>query len=198
MPSCSRPPAMRSADAGVLRHVERILVAHVDHRGADLDPLGLGAGRGQERERRAELAGEVMHPEVGAVGAERFGRHRKIDRLQQRVGRRARLRLRRRRPMAERQEADFFHCVVTGGRGGSRSSRCSSLKSVCPNRSCPRCCCATAAHADVRPFARPPTFLTRWSVGKNPNPGPRSGPGPGCPSLETYSPNLGAAALRGP
>ena len=37
MPSCSRPPAMRSAAPGVLGHVERVLVAHVDDRRADLD-----------------------------------------------------------------------------------------------------------------------------------------------------------------
>ena len=95
--------------AGVLRHVQRVLVAHVDDGGADLDPLGLRAARRQQRERRAELAGEVMHPEVGAVGAELLGGDGELDRLQQRVGRRTRLRLRRRGPMAEREEADFFH-----------------------------------------------------------------------------------------
>ncbi len=95
--------------AGVLRHVERVLVAHVDDRGADLDPLGPRADGRQQRERRAELAGEVMHAEVGAVRAELLGGDRELDRLQQRVGRRSRLRLRRRRPMAEGEEADFFH-----------------------------------------------------------------------------------------
>ncbi len=95
--------------AGVLRHVHRVLVAHVDDRGADLDRLGLRAARRQQRERRAELAREVMHPEIGAVGAELLGRDREVDRLQQRVGRRARLRLRRRGPVAEGEEADFFH-----------------------------------------------------------------------------------------
>ena len=74
--------------------------------------LVLRAARRQQRERRAELAGEVMHPEVRAVGAELLGGDRKLDRLQQRVGRRSRLRLRRRRPMAEREEADFFHGLL--------------------------------------------------------------------------------------
>ena len=55
--------------AGVLRHVERVLVAHVDDRGADLDALGARAAGGEQRERRAELAGEVMDAEIGAVGA---------------------------------------------------------------------------------------------------------------------------------
>jgi hypothetical protein len=38
--------------ARVLRHVERVLVAHVDDRGANLDALRPRADRGQERERR--------------------------------------------------------------------------------------------------------------------------------------------------
>lgn len=98
--------------ARILRHVERVLVAHVDDRGADLDALGLGADGRQQRERRAELAGEVMHPEIGPVGAELLGRHRKLDGLQERIGRRARLRLRRRGPVAEGEEADMFHGVA--------------------------------------------------------------------------------------
>ena len=36
---------------GVLDHVQRVLVAHVDDRRPDLDALGSGADRGQERER---------------------------------------------------------------------------------------------------------------------------------------------------
>ena len=63
----------------------------------------------EQRERRAELAGEVMHAEVGAVGAELLGGDGQLDRLQQRVRRRAHLRLRRRRPVPERQEPDLFH-----------------------------------------------------------------------------------------
>ena len=38
--------------ACVLGHVERVLVAHVDHGGADLDVAGPGADRGKQRERR--------------------------------------------------------------------------------------------------------------------------------------------------
>ncbi len=101
--------------AGVLRHVERVLVAHVDDRGADLDRLGARAAGGEQRERRAELAGEVMDAEIGAVGAERLGGDGKLDRLRQRVGGRPRLRLRRRGPMAEGEEADVFGASVFHG-----------------------------------------------------------------------------------
>jgi hypothetical protein len=38
--------------AGVLHHVQRILVAHVDDRRADLDPLGPRTDGGQQRKRR--------------------------------------------------------------------------------------------------------------------------------------------------
>src|SRR5688572_14497287 len=46
--------------AGVLGHVERVLIAHVDDRRPDLDPLRARANRGQQRERRRELLGEVV------------------------------------------------------------------------------------------------------------------------------------------
>ena len=95
--------------AGILGHVERVLVAHVDDGRADLDALGPRADRRQQRERRAELAGEMVDAEIGAVGAQFLGRHGQIDRLQQRVGGRAGLRLRRRRPVPEGEEADLLH-----------------------------------------------------------------------------------------
>ena len=53
----------------VLDHVQRVLVAHVDDGRADLDPLRPGPDRGQERERRRQLLGEVVDPEVRAVRA---------------------------------------------------------------------------------------------------------------------------------
>ena len=71
--------------ARVLGHVERVLVAHVDDGRADLDAAGLGADRRQQRERRGELAGEVVHPEIGAVRAELLRGDGEIDGLQQRV-----------------------------------------------------------------------------------------------------------------
>jgi hypothetical protein len=71
-----------------------ILVAHVDDGRADLDPAGPRADGGQQRERGAQLPGEVVHPEIRTVGAELLGGHRQVDRLQQRVRPRPRLRAR--------------------------------------------------------------------------------------------------------
>ena len=99
--------------AGILRHVHRIFVAHVDDRGADLDARGLGAAGREQRERRAELAREMMNAEKSAVGTELLGRNRELNRLQQRVRRCPRLRLRRRGPMAEGEKADVFHGPVS-------------------------------------------------------------------------------------
>ena len=95
--------------AGVLGHVERVLVAHVDHGGPDLDRAGLGTDGRQQRKRRGKLVGEVVHPEVRPVRTELLGGDREIDRLQQGIRGRAGLRLRRGRPMAERQEPDALH-----------------------------------------------------------------------------------------
>ena len=54
---------------GVLRHVMRILVTHVDHCRPDLDAFGLRADGRQEGKRRGELAGEVMDPKIGSISA---------------------------------------------------------------------------------------------------------------------------------
>ena len=97
--------------AGVLRHVERVLVAHVDDGRADLDAAGPRADGRQQRERRGELAGEMVDAEIGAVRAQLLGGDGEVDRLQQRVGRRARLRLRRGRPVPEREKADLLHAA---------------------------------------------------------------------------------------
>ena len=95
--------------AGVLHHVKRVLVAHVDDGGAELDFLGARAARRQQRKRRAELAGEMVDAKISPVGAQFLGRDRELDRLQQRVGGRAHLRLRRWRPVTEGEKADVFH-----------------------------------------------------------------------------------------
>ena len=50
-----------------------------------------------------------MDAKVGAVGPEFLGGDGEVDRLQQGVRRRAGRRLRRRRPVSEREEADCFH-----------------------------------------------------------------------------------------
>ena len=88
--------------ARVLRHVQRVLVAHVDDGGSDLDLARARADRREQRERRAELTREVMHAEIRTVRAELLGGDGELDRLEQRVGAGANLRLRRRRPVPER------------------------------------------------------------------------------------------------
>ena len=72
---------------GILRHVQRILIAHVDHAGADLDPARPHTDRRQERKRRAKLAGKVMHPHKRAIDTDLLGSHRQLHRLAQRVRR---------------------------------------------------------------------------------------------------------------
>ena len=70
---------------GGLGHVQRVLVAHVDDAGADLDPAGLDADRGEERERRGELAGEVVDTDECPVDPDLLGGDRELHRLVQRV-----------------------------------------------------------------------------------------------------------------
>ena len=72
--------------ACVLGHIERVLVAHVDDRRADLDAAGLRAHGGQEREGRGELAGEVVDAKIGPVRAQFLSRDGEIYGLQKGVG----------------------------------------------------------------------------------------------------------------
>ena len=74
---------------------------HIDDGRADLNLFGLRADGSQQRERRAELTGKVMHTEIGAVGAELFGCDGELNRLHEGVGCRSRLRLGRSGPMAK-------------------------------------------------------------------------------------------------
>ena len=76
---------------GVLDHVQRVLVAHVDDGRADLDPLGPRADRRQERERRRQLLGEVVDPEVGSVRPQVLDGLGELDGLDQRIRRRSHL-----------------------------------------------------------------------------------------------------------
>ena len=110
--------------AGVLGHVQRVLVAHVDDGRADLDCARPRADRRKQRKRRAELAREMVHAEVRAVGAQFLGGDGELDRLEQRVGRGAYLRAVRIRPVPERQEPDLLqrhasirHAVPLRARG---------------------------------------------------------------------------------
>src|SRR6185437_16417948 len=99
----------------VLSHIERILIPHVYDPGADLDPARRGADRGQQRERRGELASEVMDAEEGTVDADLLSRDRQFDRLPQRLSPGLRLRPLPPRPVAEAEEPDALavRCVVT-------------------------------------------------------------------------------------
>ncbi len=108
MPSWSLPPAIRSAAAGVLGHVERVLVAHVDNRRADLDAAGFRSDRSQQRKRRSQLARKMMDAKIGAVRAELLRGDGELNGLQQRVRGRARLRLRGGRPVTEGDENPIF------------------------------------------------------------------------------------------
>ncbi len=74
---------------GVLGHIERILVAHVDHGRADLNLAGLRPDRRQEWEGRGELAREMVDPEIGPVRAQFLGGDGQVDGLQECVPGRA-------------------------------------------------------------------------------------------------------------
>ncbi len=159
--------------ARVLGHVERVLVAHVDDRRADLDALGLRADRRQQRERRGELAGEMMDAEIGAVGAQLLGGDGEVDRLQQRVGRRARLRLRRGRPVPEREEADFFHGEEPSAKQppGDSLHRRRLLRQFLDMTKSPS---YKFCHSEMRPrrakALRPPRFSPRRLADRSPGP----------------------------
>lgn len=94
--------------AGVLHHVQRVFITHVDHAGADLDALGFGADGGQQREGRSQLAREVVHAKIGAVRPQIFGGDRQIDGLQQRIRCGTGAGLGGRRPVAKREKTNFF------------------------------------------------------------------------------------------
>jgi len=71
---------------GVLRHVERVLVAHVDNAGPNLDSPGPRTDGGEKGERGSQLARKVVDAEVRAIRAELFGRDSQLDRLEQGIG----------------------------------------------------------------------------------------------------------------
>ncbi len=71
--------------AGILGHVERVLVAHIDHGGPDLDRAGPGTDGREQRKRRGKLIGEVVHPKVRPVRTELLGGDREVDGLQQHI-----------------------------------------------------------------------------------------------------------------
>ena len=121
---------------GVLDHVQRVLVAHVDDRRPDLDALGSGADRRQERERRRQLLGEVVDAEVGAVAAQILDRLGELDRLDQRVRRGTHLRVGRGRPVPEREEPDLLHRGILRMTAVTHHDR--SSQPIIPHRSIAR------------------------------------------------------------
>jgi hypothetical protein len=80
-----KPDAKRSLAAifactpSVFGHVVWVFVAHVDHGRADLDCTSACTNGGKQRERRTELAREVMNAKECSVGAQVFGGNSKID-----------------------------------------------------------------------------------------------------------------------
>ena len=100
--------AEQIGNRGFLRHVQGVLVAHVDHRRADLDPARPHADRREQRERRRELPREVMHADERAVDAELLRGDRELDRLDERFAGRRRPRPLRLLPVAEGEKADPF------------------------------------------------------------------------------------------
>ena len=80
--------------------------------------LWFGPDGREERERRGELLGEVMDPEVGAVGTQFLDRLSQLDRLDQCVRPRPDLRIWRRRPVSEREEPDLLHPWILRSIGG--------------------------------------------------------------------------------
>src|SRR5204863_3878161 len=100
----------------------------VDDGGADLDPLRPGTDRCQQRERRSQLLGEVMDPEVGAVGAQLLDRLGELDGLHERVRPGAHLRVRRARPVTEREEADLLHGSILEAMAGPARSAARRLR----------------------------------------------------------------------
>src|SRR4029077_8087872 len=95
----------------ILGHVHRVFVAHVDARRPDLNLLRARADGGEERERRAELACEVVHAEIRAIKAQFFSGYRELDRLQNGIRRRAHVGVWRWCPVPEGEKADLFHAV---------------------------------------------------------------------------------------
>ena len=109
------PAGNQVGRTGILGHVHRVFVAHVDDGSPDLNLLRARADGGEERERRAELACEVVHAEVRAIEAQFFGGYRELDRLQNGIRRRAHLRVWRCCPVPEGKKADLFHARYLQG-----------------------------------------------------------------------------------
>lgn len=95
------PVADQVGGAGVLDHIKRILVPHVDNAGTNLEARCPRADGREEGERRRELLREVMHAVVRVVCTKFFRRNRQFYRLLQNIARGLRRRLARGAPMAK-------------------------------------------------------------------------------------------------
>jgi hypothetical protein len=73
--------------AGVLGHVVRILIPHIDHCCADFDFSRLRPNRSKQRKWGCKLLCEVMNTEVGSVHSHALGLDGKINGLQEHVSR---------------------------------------------------------------------------------------------------------------
>ena len=73
------------------------------------DLLRARADGGEERERRAELACEVVYAEVRAIEAQLFSGYGELDRLQKGIGRHADVGVWLWCPVPEGEKADLLH-----------------------------------------------------------------------------------------
>ena len=80
--------------AGILGHVMRVLISHVNHCCADFNTVRLSADRGDQWKWGSQLSREVMNTKIRSVNAQPFGLDGKVNRLQERVRRSSRFRVR--------------------------------------------------------------------------------------------------------
>src|ERR1700733_7346685 len=73
--------------SSVLRHVMRILIPHIDHRGANFNLSRFSTHRREQRKRGCEVLRKMMNPEVGSFHSEALGFHGEVNGLQECVSR---------------------------------------------------------------------------------------------------------------
>ena len=139
---------------GLLGEVQRVLVAHVDDAGADLDALRPRRDGRQQRHRRRRLPREMVHAEVGAVDAELVGRDGQVDGLREHVG--GLVTRAAGAVVAEGQEPERFHVPVNKSGAGRIPAVCAVRRASC---GCVACRRPTAAPA--RPCGAPRRWRTR-------------------------------------
>ncbi len=93
----------------------------------------------------------MVHPEIRTIHPDALSLHRQIDRLQQHVRRRPRLRSRRRIPMSKRQKPNFLHSSI----------RCRRSKLIRPPARTPRQHSRFAFAVDLRVAPHQPRHPAR-------------------------------------